>query len=113
MRPVVEHGDESMTDRSSSPAETAALSLSRAEQWTLHHVLVDRLTGEGNPSTALVEAFSTLDAGGTAFTRPQLERLQAVVATYHHRTSWWEVERPQIEAVLDCVSTALEGRGGE
>jgi hypothetical protein len=40
-----------------------------------------------------------------------LERLQALVATYHHRTSWWEVERPQMEAVLDRVSTALEDRG--
>lgn len=109
--PAVQHGDESMTDRSSPSVETATLSLSRAEQWTLHHVLVDRLTEARSPSTALVEAFSTLDAGGTTFTRPQLERLQALVATYHHRTSWWEVERPQMEAVLDRVSTALEDRG--
>ena len=95
-------------NRDSPTAGTASLSLSRAEEWTLHHVLVDRLAADGSAAPELRRAFGALDGGETTFTRAELLRLQAVVADYHHRTSWWEVERPQLEAVLDEVSTALE-----
>lgn len=108
-----------MDDPPPSPVETTTLSLSRAEQWTLHHVLLDRLDrldpveiADDAASAELREAFETLDSGGDTFTRGELERMQSVLARYHHRTTWWMVERPRLEGLLHSVSTALE-RGGE
>jgi hypothetical protein len=97
-------------------ATDAPVELSRAEQWTLHHVLLDRLADaeadadgrEGEPPSELRRAFERLDRGETTFTRAQLEQLQTVLARYHHRSSWWLVERPRLEALLDSVSTALD-----
>lgn len=102
-----------MTERPTpSPVETTSLSLSHAEQWTLHHVLLDRLDRDGDEATAderhLRRAFERIDAGETTFTRAQLAAIQAVLARYHHATTWWEVERPRLEGLLRQVTTALE-----
>ena len=82
------------------------LSLSRAEHWTLHHVLLHRIEREAAepgvepPSVAVFRAFATLDAGDTAFTETELEAIQSVLAAYHYSTDWWEVERAQLETLL-------------
>lgn len=82
------------------------LSLSRAEHWTLHHVLLHRIEREATepdiepPSVAVFRAFASLDAGETAFTEPELEAIQSVLAEYHYSTDWWEVERAQLETLL-------------
>lgn len=95
-----------------SPDESrsVSLSLSRGERWTLHHVLLDRLQrrdGAGDPPPAeLRRAFETLDGGGTRFTIAELRALRELLAAYHHSTSWWEVERPRIERLLDRVTDA-------
>jgi hypothetical protein len=110
-------------NRPSCPVET--LSLSREEQWTLHHVLLDRL-GFGRDVTATAatgpdrapadaairRAFETLDAGERSYTLAELEAMQGVVATYHHSPTWWEVERPQLERLLHQVSTRIERSRG-
>ena len=104
-------------NRPSCPVET--LSPSRAEQWTLHHALLDWLDGERDvaaspgrdpgPSDAEVRgAFETLDAGGDRYTLAELEAMQSVLATYHHSPTWWEIERPQLERLLHRVSTVIE-----
>lgn len=99
-------------NRPTPPVES--LSLSRAEQWTLHHVLLDALeadrTGDAVAAVPLElrQAFETLDDGGETFTRAQLKAIRAVLSRYHHRTTWWMVERPRLERLLHCVSTALD-----
>ena len=58
-----------------------SLPLSRAEQWTLHHVLLHRIEressnqGEEPPPMTVFCAFETLDAGETAFTDVELEAI--------------------------------------
>lgn len=101
-----------------SADRSVALALPRDEQWTLHHALLDRLqrgADEGaangipadDPSiTRLRGAFATLDGGERRFTVAQLEAIRQLLASYHHRT-WWEVERPRIERLLDRVTNAL------
>ncbi|WP_336364946.1 DUF7853 family protein [Halalkalicoccus salilacus] len=81
-------------------------SLSRAEHWTLHHVLFHRIEREvaepdiEPPSVAVFRAFASLDVGETAFTETELEAIQSVLAEYHYSTDWWEVERAQLETLL-------------
>jgi hypothetical protein len=111
-----------------SGGHVETLSLSREEQWTLHHVLLDRLgfgRDTGSPSLGsdlagdgadVRRAFETLDAGGErdedGYTLAELEAIQCVLAAYHHSPTWWEVERPRLERLLHRVSAAIErGRG--
>lgn len=93
------------------------LSLSAGEQWTLHHVLLDRIDAESTvaesdrvdpPPVEVFRAFETLDAGETTFTVAQLDAVQSILAEYHHSSTWWEVERPQIERLLHRVSKPIE-----
>ena len=101
-----------MSKHSSALIETPPLS--HAEPWTLHHVLLDRLTDETATAAGPVdhrqlrEAFETLDDGGDEYTREQLRAIQSVLAAYHHSPTWWEIERPRLEGLLHRVSGALE-----
>jgi hypothetical protein len=96
------------------PANPRSLSPTPAEQWTLHHVLLDRLgedptvSTEGDAPAELRRAFETLDAGERRFTLAQLEAIRDVLATYHHSTTWWVVERPRLESLLSLVTTRIE-----
>ena len=89
------------------------LSLSQAEHWTLHHVLLHRIEREAAelsvepPSVAVFRAFASLDAGETAFTEPELEAIQSVLAEYHYATDWWEVERAHLETLLYEVTQVV------
>ncbi len=90
-----------------------SLALSRAEQWTLHHVLLDRIEREAaepgvKPPVAVFHAFAALDAGEIAFTQPELETIQSVLAEYHYSTDWWEIERAQLETLLYEVTQARQ-----
>jgi hypothetical protein len=100
-----------MTERTGHPVEPPSLSLSRAEEWTLHGVLSDRRARSGESrresATHLHAAFETLDGGGRRFTRSQLEAMQGALARAHH-TRRWEGERPRVERLLQQVSGALE-----
>lgn len=102
-----------LPDRSRS----ISLSLSREAQWTLHHVLLDRIdraetadtpTSDDPPPVEVYQAFETLDAGSTCFTRPQLEAIQMVLGEYHHTSTWWELERAQIEDLLRRITARLD-----
>ena len=104
-----------MPDRSQQPAIT--LSLPPEEQWTLHHVLLDRIDQETTvgdttevapPPVEVFRAFETLDAGETSFTIAQLEAIQDVLAEYHHSPTWWEIERPQFEQLLHRTAQLIE-----
>jgi hypothetical protein len=96
---------------------SVTLSLSLEQQWTLHHVLLDRIEQEPTeepssdsdpPPVEIFRAFETLDAGDTSLTIAQLEAIQAVLVEYHHATTWWELERARIEQLLHRVSTQLD-----
>lgn len=94
-----------------SPSLGEALSLPPEEQWTLHHVLLDRLgrdaPAEPDAVPALRRAFETLDDGGRRFTLAELEAMERVLAACHHSTRW-EVDRPRLEALLSRISARIE-----
>jgi hypothetical protein len=105
-----------MADNSHPPC-SVTLSLAPADQWTLHHVLLHRIEEEATavkassvdpPSVEIFQAFEALDAGETSFTLVQLEAVQALLAEYHHSTTWWEVERARIEQLLHCVTDCID-----
>lgn len=88
--------------------------LSLEERWTLHHALLQCIEREAStperepPAIEVYQAFETLDTGTTNFTTAQLEAIQDVLAESHHRTDQWQLDRPQVESLLDHVTTALE-----
>ena len=95
---------------------TVTLSLSPETAWTLHHVLLDRIeqeTAETPPTSVeappieVFQAFERLDAGEPSFTIAQLEAIQTVLMEYHHASTWWELERAQIERLLHQVTRCL------
>ena len=97
---------------------TVTLSLSPAEQWTLHHVLLDRIDQEstaGEPSRTdpppleVFHAFERLDAGRSTFTRSQLAAIEPVVARYHHSPEW-EEDRARLEEILHLISDGTTDR---
>lgn len=96
---------------------TVPLSLPPAERWTLHHVLLTRIEQETTaeetsavdpPPIEVFQAFETLDRGDTEFTVDQLEAMETVLSTFHHRTTWWELERSRLERLLHQVTERLE-----
>lgn len=98
------------------PSCSITLSVPPAEQWTLHHVLLDRIEREATavepttvdpPPVEIFQAFETLDAGDTTFTIPQLDAMQTLLAEYHHATTW-VLDRPQIEELLHRITTCLD-----
>jgi hypothetical protein len=107
-------------DASDPPEQSLrlALSLPPEEQWTLHHVLLDRIerettaeqTNADSPPVEVFRAFERLDAGETSFTVAELEAIQAVLAEYHHATTWWELERARLERLLHRVTDLVAQR---
>lgn len=94
------------------------LTLSPEEQWTLHHVLLHRIeegaaegggSGADPPPMPVLRAFETIDRGDLRFSVAELGAVRNVLAEYHHSTMW-EVERPEIERLLDRITTALDER---
>ena len=101
------------------PRRSVALSLPPEEQWTLHHVLLDRIEREARaedaatvspPSVEVYEAFETLDAGETSFTVVQLDAIRTLLAEYHHVPSW-ELDRSRVERLIHRITVAIEGHG--
>jgi hypothetical protein len=95
---------------------SVTLSLSPAEQWTLHHVLLDRIEQEAiatepsettPPPVEIFTAFETLNAGGTSFSIAQLEAIQPILAEYHHSPTW-EFDRARIEQLLQHVTEQID-----
>lgn len=95
---------------------SATLSLTSEQHWTLHHVLLDRIDEEPTDATTdadpflfeVFHAFEVLESGNARFTLAQLTTIQEVLAEYHHSSTWWEVERPQIEQLLHRVTQHIE-----
>ncbi|AGB38915.1 DUF7853 family protein [Natronococcus occultus] len=98
-----------MTDR-----QETTLNLSRAQQWVLHHVLLDRLELEANapaatdpPSPAVYRAFDKLDHGCVRFTRRERHRLCEAVRQYADAAETPERDRPIAERVLAELRDSL------
>ena len=93
--------------------QSITLKLPRSEQWTLHHILLDRIdqeltapdtTSVDPPAVEIYQAFEILETGSTRFTNDQFEAMQEILAEYHHSSPDWEVDRPQIESLLDRIA---------
>lgn len=90
------------------------VSLVRAEQWTLHHILLHRLergfadSDRESPPIEVFHAFTTLDAGEFSFTDAELRAIVSVLAEYHHSTDWWVCERSRIESLLRHITYIRE-----
>lgn len=117
--PAVDDPEPRTTHGHDGRTRHVTLSLTVEEEWTLHHVLLDRIDAESTPtdsprgeppSLEVFRAFERLDAGETTFTVAQLEAVRSVLAAYHHASTWWAVERSQIEQLLHRVSAPLEAR---
>lgn len=98
--------------KDSYSSRAVTLSLSRAEAWTLHHVLLDWLeqgdtmaepSQSTTPPVEVVTAFETIDAGQTSFTSAQLDAIQPILAEYHHAPAW-EFDRARLEQLLYRVT---------
>lgn len=103
-----------MTDIEST-SNTATLDASLEEQWTLHHVLLDRLDRERTEDTLvplsprLVEvahAFEALDAGERSFTTAQLEAIRSLLGEYMVSQRWAD-DRERLERLHDHVDDLL------
>lgn len=101
-----------------SHPRTATLDASLEDQWTLHHVLLDRLEREAaaeGPSplppqlAEVARAFETLDAGDRHFTVPQLEAIRALLAEYLSSPAW-EDDNESIERLHETVGDLLDRR---
>lgn len=87
--------------------QEVALDLSRAQQWVLHHVLLDRIELGANapetvdpPSPAVYRAFDKLDHGSVRFTRRERHRLCEEVRRYAEAAETPDRDRPTAERVL-------------
>lgn len=101
-----------------SHPRTATLDASLEDQWSLHHVLLDRLereTAAEGPSplppqlVEVVRAFETLDAGDRRFTVPQLEAVRALLAEYLSSPAW-EDDRESLERLHEAFGDLLDRR---
>lgn len=101
---------------STLPARLVPLELTRAECWTLHHVLLERLDAELTatdptaiepPPLAVYRAFDTLETDGPCFTVTELTALTDVLARAHAQPAW-AAERDRLEQLLQTCTRALE-----
>lgn len=101
--------------RTTPTRQTAMLDASLAEQWTLHHVLLDRLDRERAENTPaplsprLVEvahAFETLDAGERRFTTAQLEAIRPLLTDYMFSKRWAD-DRERLKRLQNHIDDLL------
>lgn len=84
-------------------------------QWTLHHLLLDRIQGgteggrqtEGPHQVDVYEAFEILDGGDLRFTVDQVEAMQRVLRTSRHSVTSGQGQRDRIDQLLDRLSIPL------
>ena len=95
-------------------SRTVTLSPPLEEQWTLHHVLLDRIEREAeepasvdSPPVEAYRAFERLDDGRRSFTVAQVEAMRTIIAEYHHSPEW-EHDRSRLERLLRRLSDRLE-----
>lgn len=99
------------------PSATATVELSRAEQWVLHHVLLDAIglaDGQGGGQVGATEqtyfdAIRRLEEGTTEFTLCQPERIRRACAA-HARTTNLAADRNLAAAVADRIAANFEDR---
>lgn len=99
------------------PSATAAIELSRAEQWVLHHVLLDAIglaDGRRRARSDLeaepyLDAIEKLEAGRFEFTVAELERIRRACDA-HARTTELAADRNLAAAVANRASATVEGR---
>lgn len=100
---------------SSQPeTETYEVTLSRDEQWVVHHVLSKRLDealdADGTPPEWVLEGIETLEAGdGTErLTGPQADRIYTELAAYVDRAETPDRDVDNGSAVLELLEDVCD-----
>lgn len=102
------------------PTATVVVDLSRAEQWVLHHALLDTVgpadesadtDPEDEPRPAL-DVVEKLEAGTFEFTREELDLVRRTCRA-HARATDATADRNLASAVDERIGAALEGDAGE
>lgn len=96
------------------PSATVAIVLSRAEQWVLHHVLLESLgladgatrAGGDGDSTPAVDVIQKVEAGAFEFTPAELQFIRQVCGDHAERTQV-TADRNLASAVADRIETTL------
>lgn len=93
------------------------LPLTREEEWTLHHVLLDQIVQESiaeetscddTPPAGVYQAFESLDTGETTFTIDQLRAVHKTLTEYLHTTETENIEYTRIEQIHHHISERLD-----
>lgn len=94
------------------PTTVTTIDLSRAEQWVLHHVMLDTIetrndhAGGGSLDPA-IRVLEKLETGEFAFTRTELECIRRSCRT-HAQTTEAAADRNLATAITDRIELALE-----
>ena len=92
------------------------VSLSPEEQWTLHHVLLERIDQESTaddptdvdpPSVEVFQAFERLNTGDTTFTIDELEAIRSTLASFDGEANWGKFEHARIDSLQDHITQRL------
>lgn len=92
------------------------MSLAPEEQWTVHHVLLERIeqestaddpTGVDPPSVAVFQAFERLNTGGTTFTIDELEAIRSTHASFDGEIDWGKFENARIDRLHNHITERL------
>lgn len=88
-----------------------SIELSRAEQWVVHHVLLDSVglarTGAEDPPECVLDILEKLESGDHAFTPFELDHIRYACDVYIHAPATPERDRGIATAVVDRVDDAL------
>ncbi len=99
---------------SSTPPETETyeVTLSRDEQWVVHHVLStrvdDAIDDEETPPEWAIELFEAIESDSETFTDLQVRRLHDALETYLDREETPQQDVVHGSAVLDRLETLLD-----
>lgn len=100
-------------DNAQTEPEPIPFDLSRNEEWTIHHVILDRIEAEwrsegGNPPPITVyRVFDKVEAGTERFKPTELRSLREELASYRESGDVPERDARSVDELLERLDTAL------
>lgn len=93
------------------------LPLSPPQQWTLHHILLDRIELERRspatvepPPLPVFTAFEKIESGDSWFMPDELRSMRAELRWYLRRNVHGPPDRATVERLIDLITDVLERR---